>query len=116
MQKAVRVVTVERLDRGDYRFIRRAASRGEGTVGLLACPQKDFFVAIDSESTDTLRNLVDANVLSEPTKQTPDSRVVAWLCAQERDIAVDPVILGETAIRDSHPSQGTEADCSGGLV
>jgi predicted nucleic acid-binding protein len=39
--------------------------------------------------------LVDANVLSEPTKQVPDPRVVAWLREHERDIAVDPVVLGE---------------------
>jgi predicted nucleic acid-binding protein len=42
-----------------------------------------------------LKYLVDANVLSEPTKPTPDPRVVAWLRAHERDIAVDPVIVGE---------------------
>ena len=46
---------VERLDRGDYRLVRRAASRNAGVVDwLLACPQKDFFVPIDSESTDAL--------------------------------------------------------------
>ena len=42
-----------------------------------------------------MKYLVDANVLSEPTKPTPDQRVVAWLRAHEPDIAVDPVILGE---------------------
>ena len=42
-----------------------------------------------------MKYLVDANVLSEPTKPEPDARVVAWLRAHERDIAVDPVILGE---------------------
>jgi predicted nucleic acid-binding protein len=42
-----------------------------------------------------VKYLVDANVLSEPTKPTPDPRAVAWLRAHERDIAVDPVILGE---------------------
>ena len=42
-----------------------------------------------------MRYLVDANVLSEPTKPAPDPRVVAWLRAHESDIAVDPVILGE---------------------
>jgi hypothetical protein len=42
-----------------------------------------------------LKFLVDANVLSEPTKPAPDARVVAWLRAHEKDIAVDPVILGE---------------------
>jgi hypothetical protein len=45
----------ERLDRGDYRLIRRTPLRNEGAVDwLLACPQKGFFVPIDSESTDTL--------------------------------------------------------------
>ncbi len=42
-----------------------------------------------------MKYLVDANVLSEPTKPTPDARVVSWLRAHELDIAVDPVILGE---------------------
>ena len=39
--------------------------------------------------------LVDANVLSEPTKSSPDYRVVEWLRRNEREIAVDPIILGE---------------------
>jgi bifunctional DNA-binding transcriptional regulator/antitoxin component of YhaV-PrlF toxin-antitoxin module len=48
---------VERLDRGDYRLVRRATPQNHGAIDwLLACPQKDFFVAIDSESTDTLRS------------------------------------------------------------
>ena len=42
-----------------------------------------------------MKYLVDANVLSEPTKPAPDPRVVAWLRAHEPVIAVDPVILGE---------------------
>jgi predicted nucleic acid-binding protein len=42
-----------------------------------------------------VKYLVDANVLSEPTKPSPDSGVVDWLRANEPDIAVDPVILGE---------------------
>jgi predicted nucleic acid-binding protein len=42
-----------------------------------------------------VKYLVDANVLSEPTRPAPDSRVVEWLRRNERDIAVDPVILGE---------------------
>jgi predicted nucleic acid-binding protein len=37
-----------------------------------------------------VKYLVDANVLSEPTKPTPDPQVVEWLRAHERDIAVDP--------------------------
>lgn len=39
--------------------------------------------------------LVDANVLSEATKPLPDARALAWLRGHEREIAVDPVILGE---------------------
>ena len=39
--------------------------------------------------------LVDASVLSEPTKPAPESRVVEWLRLHERQIGVDPVILGE---------------------
>ena len=39
--------------------------------------------------------LVAANVLSEPTKSAPAPRVVAWLRHNEREIVVDPVILGE---------------------
>jgi len=42
-----------------------------------------------------MKYLVDANVLSEPTKPLPDPRVVDWLQTHEPDIAVDPVILGE---------------------
>jgi bifunctional DNA-binding transcriptional regulator/antitoxin component of YhaV-PrlF toxin-antitoxin module len=46
---------VERLDRGDYRLIRRAVPTNEGAIDwLLSCPQKGFFVPVDSESTDTL--------------------------------------------------------------
>jgi predicted nucleic acid-binding protein len=39
--------------------------------------------------------LVDANVLSEPTRPEPRAGVVEWLRAHEREIAVDPIILGE---------------------
>jgi predicted nucleic acid-binding protein len=42
-----------------------------------------------------LSYLVDSNVLSEPTRPDPDTGVVAWLRAHERELAVDPVILGE---------------------
>ena len=42
-----------------------------------------------------MKYLVDANVLSEPTKPAPDGRVIAWLRANERELAVDPIILGE---------------------
>jgi predicted nucleic acid-binding protein len=42
-----------------------------------------------------VRYLVDANVLSEPTKKAPNAKVVEWLRDNEREIAVDPIILGE---------------------
>ena len=42
-----------------------------------------------------MKYLVDANVLSEPTKPTPDPRVIEWLRAHEPNIAVNPVILGQ---------------------
>jgi predicted nucleic acid-binding protein len=42
-----------------------------------------------------VRYLVDANVLSEATKPAPNRRVIDWLRQHERDIAVDPIILGE---------------------
>jgi hypothetical protein len=46
---------VERLDRGEYRLVRRAARPNEGIVEwLLSCPDKGFFVPIESDSTDTL--------------------------------------------------------------
>jgi predicted nucleic acid-binding protein len=41
------------------------------------------------------RFLVDANVLSEATKPTPNERVVEWLGHNEPEFAVDPIILGE---------------------
>lgn len=46
---------VERLDQGTYRLVRRAARPNEGVVDwLLACPEKGFFVPVESESTDAL--------------------------------------------------------------
>jgi AbrB family looped-hinge helix DNA binding protein len=42
---------IERVDRGEYRLVRRAAPPNEGLVDwLLACPEKRFFVRIGSES------------------------------------------------------------------
>ena len=46
---------VERIERGEYRLVRREPSPNQGLVDwLLACPAKGFFVPIASESTDTL--------------------------------------------------------------
>jgi AbrB family looped-hinge helix DNA binding protein len=46
---------VERLDADEYRLRRVSPAPNEGLVDwLLACPEKGYFVAIESESTDTL--------------------------------------------------------------
>jgi AbrB family looped-hinge helix DNA binding protein len=46
---------VERIDRGEYRLVRRQPRPNGGLVDwLLACPEKGFFVPIESESTDSL--------------------------------------------------------------
>lgn len=42
--------------------------------------------------------LVDANILSEPTKQDADPKVVTWLTANEANLVVDPIILGELSV------------------
>ena len=42
--------------------------------------------------------LVDANVLSEPTKPVPNSGVVEWLARHEGDLVVDAVVLGELSV------------------
>ena len=46
---------IERVDRGEYRLKRRSTPANEGVVDwLLACPEKGFFVPLESESTDAL--------------------------------------------------------------
>jgi len=46
---------VERIKRGEYRLLRRQPPPNEGLVNwLMACPEKGYFVSIESESTDTL--------------------------------------------------------------
>lgn len=42
-----------------------------------------------------MKYLVDANVLSEPTRARPDAAVVDWLADHEADLTVAPIILGE---------------------
>jgi predicted nucleic acid-binding protein len=37
-------------------------------------------------------------VLSEPTRPSPNFGVVRWLRANESDVAVDPIILGEVRL------------------
>lgn len=46
---------VERLEAGQYRLTRLEGPRNHGLVEWLkACPDKAFFVPIESESTDSL--------------------------------------------------------------
>lgn len=46
---------IERLDAGVYQLTRRPTQTDAAVVDwLLACPAKGYFVAMDSESTDTL--------------------------------------------------------------
>lgn len=47
--------SVERLGEGQYTLIRNRPLPNEGLVDwLLACPERDFFVPIESKSTDEL--------------------------------------------------------------
>lgn len=46
---------IERIDHGEYRLTLVSPPRNRGLVDwLLACPEKGYFVPIESESTDTL--------------------------------------------------------------
>ena len=46
---------VERVDRGEYRLVRITPVANMGVVDwLLSCPEKGFFVPIESDSTDSL--------------------------------------------------------------
>jgi AbrB family looped-hinge helix DNA binding protein len=46
---------IERIDRGAYRLVLLDPPKNQGLLDwLLACPDKGFFVPIESESTDTL--------------------------------------------------------------
>ena len=54
-----------------------------------------------------MKFLVDASVLSEPTRPRPDAKVVNWLRRHEREIAIDPIILDELRFGiDLLPSSG----------
>ena len=49
------VFEIERIDRGEYRLQRCEPSPNEGLKDwLLSCPEKGFFVGVDSASTDDL--------------------------------------------------------------
>ncbi len=51
---------IERIDRGVYRLTRLAPTHNQGLVEwLLSCPEKGFFVPLDSGSTDAGVEIVD---------------------------------------------------------
>ena len=53
--RAGQVMEIERIESGEYRLVRLTPPRNSGLVKWLrSCPEKDFFVPIESESTDTL--------------------------------------------------------------
>jgi len=54
-----------------------------------------------------VKHLVDANVLSEATKPSPDPQVLEWLQRNERTIVVDPIILGEVRFGILRLARGT---------
>ena len=46
---------IERIARGEYRLLSLSARRNRGVVDwLLACPEKHYFVPIESGATDIL--------------------------------------------------------------
>lgn len=46
---------VERIEQGTYRLVLKTPLPNEGVVDwLLDCPEKGFFVPVDSEGTDSL--------------------------------------------------------------
>src|SRR5438093_10418944 len=77
---------VERLDRGDYRLVRRATAPNAGAIDwLLACPQKDFFVPIDSESTDVSQRKrrpirASSNGFARTSRISPSTRSSSAKC------------------------------------
>jgi len=60
-----------------------------------------------------VKYLVDANVLSEPTKPAPNPRVIEWLRVHEQDLAVDPIILGEMRFGILLRRKGKKPPCHG---
>jgi AbrB family looped-hinge helix DNA binding protein len=47
--------TIERIGPGEYKIVRVSERPNAGVLNwLLACPEKGYFVPIESESTDTL--------------------------------------------------------------
>ena len=49
---------IQRLGEGEYRLVRSRPPRNHGLVDwLLSCPEKGYFVPVDSEPTDTIDGL-----------------------------------------------------------
>ena len=55
LKEAGEELEIERRDRGEYRLVRREPPRNRGLIEwLLSCPEKGYFVPVESESTHTL--------------------------------------------------------------
>jgi AbrB family looped-hinge helix DNA binding protein len=53
--EAGQVFEIKRIDRGEYRLVRLSPPPNRGVLDwLLACPEKGFYVHIESGSADTL--------------------------------------------------------------
>ena len=91
---------IERVDKGKYRLV-VAAPKNQGLVNTLprlSCKGlvRAYRIGVHRLTRiTTMTCLVDANVLCEATRPSPDMRVIEWLRRNERDLAIDPVILGE---------------------
>jgi len=83
---------IERIDRGEYRLKRKQRRSNEGLVPSDRSHRDD---RRREGAWLRMSYLVDANVMSEPTRPQPSGTVVAWLAANEADLLVDPIILGE---------------------
>jgi predicted nucleic acid-binding protein len=53
-----------------------------------------------------LKFLVDANVLSEATRPSPEPHVLGWLSDHEAHLLVNPIILGELKFGILHLPEG----------
>ncbi|NJM54997.1 MAG: hypothetical protein HC841_02905 [Verrucomicrobiae bacterium] len=88
---------IERLDAGQYLLKRRAGAGQRRPGGLAARLSREGLVPTHRFGIHRfiMKYLVDANVLSEPTKPAPDAAVLDWLRDHERELTVSPIILGE---------------------
>ncbi len=48
-------------------------------------------------TTCVVKFLLDTNIISEAVRSRPESRVLRWLRKNEKDVALDSIVLGEIA-------------------